>query len=347
MGEQKHEDHNSRTRFLRTVENISFSGHDVLGGIFSAVHPSLVSSINLLHGERKGVIRVTLKTTDALMELDQKLDSRKVSINGMRVAAVGEYGQFLRVTLMDVPDYLTSIDIERELREYGTVVYVKREYIDYRGHKIENETRQVLFSTFHRDIPSRIDIDGNLVFVSYKSPLRSRGGETGNGSRPFPTSMSRPLSRQAAVGTHSSAAERETMVNNRPSRPSSRTGPARAASPIVTPETEKLPEIGNTRPRHIMANPQPYRRNSIQVPLKSSMDSSSSPRAGPSHYNVEVQVEEPQRQEACDDGSRGWASGYTVPPGRRYYDSTDTGPRITHLDHDYFSQKSEDYETKI
>jgi hypothetical protein len=92
------------------------------------------------------------------------------------MAHVGESGQFIRVTLLDVPEYLNSADVEKQLREYGVVAHIKREYLEYHGYKIENETRHVLFSKLHKEIPSRIAIDGQEIFVSYRHTVRNRQG---------------------------------------------------------------------------------------------------------------------------------------------------------------------------
>ncbi len=342
----------NKTRFLRPVENIAFNGQDMLNGLFNVIHPSLVSSINLLHGDRKGVMRMTLKTVDALMELDQKLESKKVLINGVRMAAVGEYGQFLKVTLMDVPEYLTNLDIERELREYGTVAYVKREYIDYRGHKIENETRNVLFSTFHQDIPQRIFIDGNPIFVLYKSPLRSRTNEDVSGRAYI---GSRIPSRQTATVTHVPSGEHEVMEHERTLPRSSSRVAGRAPSPMVTPETEKLPEMRNSHPRHVMATPESHRRNVQIVNAKGPADPA---RYGPTHSSVEAQVQTEgfKRHDSYDNGGQSWVSGSTsVQEGghthftnvRRYTIANENTSLVDDVEKGFGHQRSSGGETKI
>ena len=64
-----------------------------------------------------------------------------MQINGVRLGPVTESGFFVRVTLTDVPEYISTGELERELSEFGSVVHSKREYMDYHGYKVENETR--------------------------------------------------------------------------------------------------------------------------------------------------------------------------------------------------------------
>ena len=80
------------------------------------------------------------------------------------------------MTLVDVPSYLTSQDIERDLREFGPVVHVKREYLDYNNYKIENETRMALFSYLIREIPAKVAVDNHDIFPSYRLPTSKRSG---------------------------------------------------------------------------------------------------------------------------------------------------------------------------
>ena len=58
----------------------------------------MVSSVNQLHGERKGVVRVTVKNNEGLSELEGKIQGRRIQINGVRLAPVAECGHFVKVS---------------------------------------------------------------------------------------------------------------------------------------------------------------------------------------------------------------------------------------------------------
>lgn len=247
------------TRYIRPVENISFTAKEMLACLFQAVHPASLTTINQLHGERKGVVRMTFRSEEAAADFDQRLASRKLHINGVRIAAVGESGHFLRVTLLDVPEYLSSVDIERELRQYGSVAHVRREYIEFRGHRIENETRQVLFSHIRRDLPQCIQIEGHAVYVNHRHNTLSRAQDDThdvprarrNSHSTLPQPASQQLSRQSTHAAPTTADANIQVVTPRPER--------RAASPMVSTQTETLPEISASQPRTVLASPKPYR----------------------------------------------------------------------------------------
>lgn len=186
MDEAKVE-HVQRTRFFRPVESTSFSFQEMAGSVLSVLAAGTVTSINQLHGDRKGVVRLTCKTPEAAAEVEGKVSTRRVHINNVRLANVTETGQFVKVTLLDVPEYLSSVDIEKELREYGSVVHVKREFFEYQSLRIENETRHVLFSTLRREIPPKIVIDGQEVFVNYRlNQLKRQDGDPSGDSEKEP-----------------------------------------------------------------------------------------------------------------------------------------------------------------
>lgn len=69
-----------------------------------------------------------------------------MSIKGSRLAQVSDTSaQFAKVTLLDVPEYLTNRQVESYMSYYGNVVHIQREYFEYHGHKLQNETRFVRF----------------------------------------------------------------------------------------------------------------------------------------------------------------------------------------------------------
>lgn len=98
----------------------------------------------------------------------------KVFVKGIRLAPVNETGHFIQATLLDVPEYLQCSDIELILNTYGSVAHIKKEYFEYQGFQLENETRHVLFSYLVKDLPEIIVIDGFEVCVNYVPQARTR-----------------------------------------------------------------------------------------------------------------------------------------------------------------------------
>ncbi len=60
---------------------------------------------------------------------------------GVNLSQVADTGEFIRVTLLDVPQYLSNTALENEFSQYGNIANITREHIHYDGMKIENETR--------------------------------------------------------------------------------------------------------------------------------------------------------------------------------------------------------------
>ena len=60
---------------------------------------------------------------------------------GVNLSQVDDTGDFIRVTLLDVPEYLSNSALEKDFSQYGNIVNIMREHIQYDGTKIENETR--------------------------------------------------------------------------------------------------------------------------------------------------------------------------------------------------------------
>ena len=50
----------------------------MIGGILSGIHPDDIISLNQLHGDRKGVVRVTMTSEKAAKKLDQKVSENNV-----------------------------------------------------------------------------------------------------------------------------------------------------------------------------------------------------------------------------------------------------------------------------
>ncbi len=53
-----------------------FAGAEIMNGILSAIQPDEITSINQLHGEKRGIIRITMKTKQAAMNLDKMVNQQ-------------------------------------------------------------------------------------------------------------------------------------------------------------------------------------------------------------------------------------------------------------------------------
>lgn len=303
-----------RTRSVRPVEPITYTSQEMMTSLFSAIHPSCIVSLNQMHGDRKGVVRISFKNVESVKDFENKLAGRKIHINGTRLAMVTDSGQFVKATLLDVPEYLNSGDIEHVLREYGSVAHVKREYLDFKGHKLENETRLVLFSRLDTEIPGRIKVDGNEILVTCR-PVSRKEDMQEDVKRP-----SRPVSRQSGSETSSRG-----IPQNKESR--------RAASPLVTPETERLPDLTSERPpRDRIMAPEPTRR--------SAMSRGKTPTSPPGGGLVAAEV---QTEEKRGDRAEGaWVPAYSTPTRYRQYEEQGQQEQ-----RNYDSQRDRAAESKI
>ena len=45
----------------------------MIGGILSGIHPDDIISLNQLHGDKRGVVRVSMKSEEAAKKLDRKV----------------------------------------------------------------------------------------------------------------------------------------------------------------------------------------------------------------------------------------------------------------------------------
>ena len=62
-----------------SVHNLTmYLGHEMIGGILSGIHPDDIISLNQLHGDRRGVVRVTMTSEKAAKKLDQKVSENNV-----------------------------------------------------------------------------------------------------------------------------------------------------------------------------------------------------------------------------------------------------------------------------
>ena len=50
----------------------------MIGGILSGIHPDDITSLNQLHGDKRGVVRVSMTSKKAAKKLDQKVSENNV-----------------------------------------------------------------------------------------------------------------------------------------------------------------------------------------------------------------------------------------------------------------------------
>lgn len=166
------------TRYLRPVKQVAFSDREMLQCLMHYLEPDDIASATQLLGDRRGVIRITFKSRPAVKKLEEMVGRKKLQIHGLPLGLVDDIGQFLMLTLENVPQYISEDLIEEEMRKFGTVAGSTRDYVEYKGRKIENERRKVFFTSLldKAQIPKEITIAGSVVFLSY------RGQDTGGGS---------------------------------------------------------------------------------------------------------------------------------------------------------------------
>lgn len=158
------------TRYLRPIRPVSFSDREVLSALLTYLEPDDFASCSQLLGDRKGVIRVTFRTRVGVKKLEELLQKRKLQIQMIPLGMVDESGAFLIVTLENVPQCISDDQVEDEMQKYGTVVGSSRDHTEYKGRKIENERRKVLFTSLNdpSSIPKELNVFGTTVYTKFK-----------------------------------------------------------------------------------------------------------------------------------------------------------------------------------
>ena len=159
--------YNEYTRYLRPYTMVSFSDREMVNAILEFVDPPDVASMTQLLGERRGVIRVTLKTLAGITRLEESVKQRRVLIKGIPLGFVPDSGQFFILTLDNVPNFISEEQVEEVMGQFGTIAGVLRDYLEYHGKRVESEKRRVLYTTYFKPdaIPRTVDICGIHVFV--------------------------------------------------------------------------------------------------------------------------------------------------------------------------------------
>ena len=96
------------TRYLRPVRPVTFTDIEVLQAVVQCLEPDDVASVAQLLGSRRGVVRITMKTTEGVARLEDAVQRRRLSVAGSPMGLVEDGGQFIVVTLDNVPQFVSD-----------------------------------------------------------------------------------------------------------------------------------------------------------------------------------------------------------------------------------------------
>ena len=96
------------TRYLRPVRSVSFTDIEMLQSVVQYLDPEDIASVAQLLGNRRGVIRITMKTMDGVARLEDAVQRRRLTISGSPLGIVEDGGQFVVVTLDNVPQFVSD-----------------------------------------------------------------------------------------------------------------------------------------------------------------------------------------------------------------------------------------------
>jgi len=94
------------TRYLKPLRAVSFSDLEMMQSLMQSIDPEEVASVAQLLGTRRGVIRITFKTSGGVERLELAVQRRRLAIGDVPLGLVDDGGQFIVVTLDNVPHYI-------------------------------------------------------------------------------------------------------------------------------------------------------------------------------------------------------------------------------------------------
>ena len=94
------------TRYLKPLRSVAFSDLEMMQSLMQSLDPEEVASVAQLLGHRRGVIRITFKTSSGVERLEQAVQRRRLAIGDVPLGLVNDGGQFIIVTLDNVPHYI-------------------------------------------------------------------------------------------------------------------------------------------------------------------------------------------------------------------------------------------------
>ena len=158
------------TRYIRAVRQIKYEDREMLSTLLQYLEPDDIASCSQLLGDRKGVVRLTFRSRAGVKKLEELIQKRKLQINTVPLGMVDEHGAFIICTLENVPQVVSDDQIEDEMQKYGTVAGSSRDYVEFKGRRIETERRRVLFTALYEKqaIPKELKLFGTTIFTKYK-----------------------------------------------------------------------------------------------------------------------------------------------------------------------------------
>lgn len=242
------------TRYLKPLRPLSFSDLEMMQSLMQCVDPEEVASVAQLLGNRRGVIRVTFRTSSGVERLEQAVQRRWLAIGDVPLGLVDDGGQFIVVTLDNVPHYVPDEQVEQEMSQFGVVAGCSKDYVEVRGCRIENERRNVLFTVLVDKaavIDSELDMFGTTVYAnapylepstpttaaatsvkgtdSAESDARQQDRAPVPASHPHPAVTKRSGNRQPTTGKRSSMYRQTSAVG------------------LESPEAHATPAVGDPR----------------------------------------------------------------------------------------------------
>jgi len=128
------------TRYLKPLRPVSFSDLEMMQSLMQSVDPEEIASVAQLLGNRRGVIRITFKTTNGVERLEQSIkmtsggverleqsvQRRRLTIGDVPLGLVDDGGQFIVISLDNVPHYIPDeqvrhVPCKSTVRRYPTV----------------------------------------------------------------------------------------------------------------------------------------------------------------------------------------------------------------------------------
>ena len=101
------------TRYLKPLRPLSFSDLEMMQSLMQCVDPEEVASVAQLLGNRRGVIRITFRTSSGVDRLEQAVQRRRLAIGDVPLGLVDDGGQFVVVTLDNVPHYVPDEQVRQ------------------------------------------------------------------------------------------------------------------------------------------------------------------------------------------------------------------------------------------
>lgn len=218
------------TRYLKPLRLVQFSDLEMMQSLMQSVDPEEVASVAQLLGHRRGVIRITFKTSSGVERLEQAVQRRRLVIGDVPLGIVDDGGQFIVVTLDNVPHYIPDEQVEHEMSKYGAVAGCSKDFVEVRGCRIENERRNVLFTAIvdkHAVINSELDMFGTTVYARapYLDPdtqsaeaaattaSGTNSAESGSRQHQPPVPASHPTTTKRAAGSAARQAARRASMS--------------------------------------------------------------------------------------------------------------------------------------